>query len=557
MKILVLPSWYPPRGGEFFREHSLALAALGHEVTVLAAIQTSLGQHGIAAWLWGKDIVNRSDEQDTPSHVKKGGSANSNSRRNGEQGLPFGNIDNPDAPEHDNIPVAGGGSEGSSILELDRLGTDDSHEHYIQGGGSFTEVYSHYRTIPLLYRTNIVGWIRHLTREVQLWIGRNGSPGLIQVHSSIWAGVVAARIGRQYNIPYVVTEHRSRFVCNTPEAEQMFRPWHHPLLQEAFSGAARIITVSDALQQKITEIMKGDSRTTTNHPATPRHDHATMQSGHAMPMGEPGIAPGDHGSAIGEPGIAPDNHGSSIGEPGASGIEHGMPGVGPENIQGHPTLGKEKHITTQGLPITTIPNMVDTGYFCPAPAEKDKPVEPFVFFSLAFLEPVKGFDNLISAFNILNSKFPHRFRLVIGGDGSQRQVLGAMVARLGLQAVVTFTGGLTREEVRRYYRSSHAFVLASRFEAFGVVFIEAMACGIPVIATRSGGPETFIGPDSGMLVNADCPEELAAAMEEMAGNYAAYNPEHIRLQTINHFSRQAIARKYGDIYKVVLDEQPK
>jgi L-malate glycosyltransferase len=466
MKILVLPSWYPPRGGEFFREHSLALAALGHEVTVLAAIQTSLGRHGMVAWIRGKDVVIRNDvytyNDDKDSQAQQ---------------------------------LVGGGS----------------------GGGSFTEVYSHYRTIPFLYRANIVGWIRYVTRAVQQWIDRNGPPGLIQVHSSIWAGVVAARIGRQYNIPYVVTEHRSRFVFNTPEAEQMFRPWHYPLLQEAFAGAARIITVSDALQQKIAGIMKGDSRTMTNHPATRRHDHG-------MPDSEPTVPPGDHG----------------------------MPDSGPEKMPGLATLGDEGHNNTKSLPITTIPNMVDTKYFCPAPA--GKPTAPFQFFSLAYLEPVKGFDTLIEAFNILNIKFPHRFRLVIGGDGSQRQVLGAMVARLGLQAVIEFTGALTHEEVRKRYRTSHVFVLASRFEAFGVVFIEAMSCGLPVIATRSGGPETFIGPDCGLLVNADRPEELATAMEQLAANYDAYIPEQIRLQTINRFSRQAIARKYAAIYEEIMTE---
>lgn len=416
MKILVLPSWYPPRGGEFFREHSQALAAEGLDVTVLASIQTSVRKHGLKPFFWGTDFPQKT----TDANISP---------------------------------------------------------------GSFQEVRSLYRTIPLLHKANIMGWISHMGNLTKRWIRENGLPDLVQVHSSIWAGVAAAQINKTTGVPYVITEHRSRFVCNTPEARQMFLPWHNPLLKEAFSGAARIITVSDALQSKITSIMGDDDLT-----------HSRIKP-----------------------------HAASI-----------------ENTN-------QKIHLSEAKKTITIPNMVDTRFFSPAP---HRPAEkPFVFFSLAHLEPVKGIDTLLNAMHILTRKHPGKFHLQIGGDGSQRRSLEIQTTNLNLHNSVTFLGALNREEVRKQLHASHAFVLPSRFEAFGVVFIEAMACGLPVIAAKSGGPESFIEKECGSIVNPDNPDQLAAAMEEMAERYDDYNRDHIWQNTINKYSPKAIAGRYIRIYK--------
>lgn len=416
MKILVLPSWYPPRGGEFFREHSQALAAEGLDVAVLACIQTSIRKHGLTPFLFGTDFPQKT----TDTNISP---------------------------------------------------------------GTFHEIRSLYRTIPFLQKANIMGWISHLTRLTKRWISENGMPDLIQVHSSIWAGVAAAQIKKLTGVPYVITEHRSRFVYNTTEARQMFLPWHNPLLKEAFSGAAQIITVSDALQNKIISIMDNDD---------PTHDRIKIHP------------------------------------------------------SGKQDTGRNNHSFRTKIPIT-IPNMVDTRFFNPAPHVPVK--KPFVFFSLAHLEPVKGTETLIDAMHILTRKHAGKFHLMIGGNGSQRSLLEIQTKNLNLHDSVTFMGALTREEVRKQLHASHAFVLPSRFEAFGVVFIEAMACGLPVIAAKSGGPESFIEKACGTIVNPDNPDQLAAAMEEMAERYDEYNRDHIWQYTINKFSPKAIAAKYIRVYK--------
>lgn len=419
MKVLVLPSWYPPRGGEFFREHSRALAAEGLEVYVLFAAQTSLGKHGLKTFLTGNDIQ----------------------------------------PYYEDINT---------------------------GNGSFCEIKDIYRSIPLLYKANVAGWIDKTCSMAFRWIRDNGLPDLIQVHSSIWAGVAAARVSLKTGVPYIITEHRSRFVCNTPEARNMFLPWHGPMLRQAFSEATGIVTVSDALQKTIINMLESQA-------------HAKGK----YRLSEPLIRPS------------------------------------PETV--------EKRFMKE---IVTIPNMVDTRFF--HPAKQPPPPSPFMFFTLAHLEPVKGIDLLLEAMSILDKRHPGKYRLTIGGDGSQSTVLKEQAQKLGVNDVISFTGALSRDQVKAYMHRSHAFVLPSHFEAFGVVFIEAMACGLPVIATRSGGPETFIGKDVGIIVDAGNTAQLVTAMEQLAENIHAFSRDEIWNHTITHYSPKAIAGRYIALYEKLI-----
>ena len=78
--------------------------------------------------------------------------------------------------------------------------------------------------------------------------------------------------------------------------------------------------------------------------------------------------------------------------------------------------------------------------------------------------------------------------------------LEALVQEKALTEQVTFLGSLTREQVRQEVSEADAFVLSSEYETFGVVVIEALALGKPVIATRCGGPESIVVPSVGYLV---------------------------------------------------------
>jgi glycosyltransferase involved in cell wall biosynthesis len=144
---------------------------------------------------------------------------------------------------------------------------------------------------------------------------------------------------------------------------------------------------------------------------------------------------------------------------------------------------------------------------------------------------------------------------VIGGDGPERSKLEQLAERKNLGAKTTFLGLLSREQVAAHLQQAHAFVLASHFEAFGVVYIEAMASGLPVLATRAGGPESFIRESEGLLVEPQNHEALAIAMEELFENYHTFNPEAIRQYAKKHFGGESVARQYIELFKGIIKKQ--
>jgi glycosyltransferase involved in cell wall biosynthesis len=159
---------------------------------------------------------------------------------------------------------------------------------------------------------------------------------------------------------------------------------------------------------------------------------------------------------------------------------------------------------------TVLGNVVDVDYFTlptRLPART-----PFIFLGIASLEPHKAFDLLIRA-------FARKFRghanieLHIGGDGPDRRALESLARELGVEQKVRFLGFLSHERVRDAMWSANAFVLSSHTETFGVVLIEALCTGLPVIATRSGGPEDIVNSEVGVLVPAGDEEGLSDALE--------------------------------------------
>ena len=97
--------------------------------------------------------------------------------------------------------------------------------------------------------------------------------------------------------------------------------------------------------------------------------------------------------------------------------------------------------------------------------------------------------------------------------------LRAVASEEGIGDAVTFTGKVDQAELPTYYNAADVFVLASYYESFGLVALEAMACGVPVIASRVGGPRTFIRDSlTGYLIPWQCPEPYAQRIEMLLSN---------------------------------------
>lgn len=209
-------------------------------------------------------------------------------------------------------------------------------------------------------------------------------------------------------------------------------------------------------------------------------------------------------------------------------------------------LKKEIELLSKRNDIEVIGNLVDLSIFKIKEKEKN---DKFIFFSLAFLEGEKGFDTLIKAFA---KGFKGKDALLyIGGDGSQRKWLEEVAIENEVKDQVVFLGALARNDVAKWMNKCDCFVLPSRYETFGVVYIEALASGRPVIGALNGGAEDIINDLNGYLVPIDDVKELSNKMLSIYSNIDSYNENEIREDCLNRFSPKVIVNKIIDVYKTV------
>lgn len=201
--------------------------------------------------------------------------------------------------------------------------------------------------------------------------------------------------------------------------------------------------------------------------------------------------------------------------------------------------------------IHVIPNICPFNSEKNISAKKEINKDKFTFFSLALLSKNKGMDILIKAFY---NKFKDNMNITlrIGGDGTEYNNLKSLISELGLESQVILLGSLNRNEVAQEMDNCNCFVLASRYETFGVVFIEALSFGKPVIATKCGGPESIVDNNSGLLVNVDDIEGLSGAMLHMKNNINLYNSDSIIKYCRGRFGEDAVINQIVHIYNSLI-----
>lgn len=312
--------------------------------------------------------------------------------------------------------------------------------------------YKGYNFFPRMYKSYIKFYAFLLNKYINKIQEKEGKFDLIHIHSAFDAGIAYSI--SNINIPYVITEHSSRYdrkIINKREEEMLYR---------AFSKAKKVIAVGTGLSKQIEKYCRNN-----------------------MPI--------------------------------------------------------------------VIPNMVKMINCDNISINKSK--DKFRFFSLAFLNKYKGMDLLIEAF-AKNKDIMDSIELVIGGNGPEKNNLEELTKKLNLEDKITFLGELSREEVNYNIKNSDAFILASRVETFGVVFIEAMAQGKPVIGTKTGGPDTFINDNIGLKVDINDVYGLAKAINYMYKNYNKYDKNYIEKYCRDNFSEKIIVDKLNSIYEEVLGD---
>lgn len=178
--------------------------------------------------------------------------------------------------------------------------------------------------------------------------------------------------------------------------------------------------------------------------------------------------------------------------------------------------------------------------------------EKIRILNVAALVPIKNHMILIEAFHRAFSD-NKKAQLIIGGEGPLLNSLKHKVREYYLNDQVIFLGSLSRQQVLEEMRKCTFFVLPSQFETFGVVIIEALACGKPVIATDCGGPKYILNNCNGIIVPPSDVHALADGMIRMVKNLDSYDTERIRKDCINMFGEKAITEKLISIYNDVVN----
>lgn len=163
---------------------------------------------------------------------------------------------------------------------------------------------------------------------------------------------------------------------------------------------------------------------------------------------------------------------------------------------------------------------------------------------LSFADRYKNIDRLIESIPFLLPSFPG-IKLIIVGDGDDKERLANLVNHLNIQQSVVFAGRIRPQHIAEHLRLASVFVLPSSAEGFGIVFLEALGCGIPVIAgNQDGSSEPLCGGLFGQLVDPDLPlAPVISSMLSRKGPALWFNPHDLSTAVSNEFNTEAFRHK--------------
>lgn len=172
-------------------------------------------------------------------------------------------------------------------------------------------------------------------------------------------------------------------------------------------------------------------------------------------------------------------------------------------------------------------------------------------FTNSYLVPRKNHELLLNVFHLLLQEYPDA-ELVIGGDGPLKDELIQTVTFLGMKDKVIFRGLLSRDEVHEELNKCHIFLLSSLYETFGVVLVEALAVGRPVITTDSGGPCDIVTSKNGIILGSFEAKEMVQKIKMMMEQYDQYDQDEIPEDCLRRFGEDTIINQIQESYNRVL-----
>jgi glycosyltransferase involved in cell wall biosynthesis len=218
------------------------------------------------------------------------------------------------------------------------------------------------------------------------------------------------------------------------------------------------------------------------------------------------------------------------------------------------------HFTGESDRLRVVPVGVDGSVFTPLPDGRHPKPHQIVYVGRLHFK--KGVDVLLNVMRQLIERRPQVRLVLVGGDlyyrhyRLQEEQLRRMAQDLGLQNHVEFVGMKPPHEVAQYVRESALLVLPSRSESFGATLVEALACGVPVVATRCGGPEDIVNDEVGVLVPKEDPDALVAGLEAVLDRRGEYAADKLRAYALENFSWERVAQQTVHLYRAAVQRFP-
>ena len=209
-----------------------------------------------------------------------------------------------------------------------------------------------------------------------------------------------------------------------------------------------------------------------------------------------------------------------------------------------------EYMKNNGIDCKVLPNLVDTEIF----KKNRKKIKELKLITVSALRQGKRIDDIIESLKLLIDKHKNiKAKLTVVGDGFLETYYKNRCHELQMDEYVDFVGRKTKEEISDLLIQHNIFVIASEKETFCIPGIEALASGMPVIATKSLGPEEYIDESCGKLVEVGNPKELAKAIYEVYLKLDKYDVEHLR-SIASRYSKEEVANKAIKIYKEILNK---
>ena len=191
-----------------------------------------------------------------------------------------------------------------------------------------------------------------------------------------------------------------------------------------------------------------------------------------------------------------------------------------------------------------LPNVVDTNLFKPIPHHNEVPK---IVHVSCFEDKSKNISGLLEALKMMKDKGV-AYQAVLIGEGMDLDAMIQRSVELGLTDCVRFTGLLQGQALVNELATGDFFVLPSHYETGGIVLLEAMACGLPVVATKVGALPEIVNEQNGLLVPDGDVKALAEAMEQCCSTYMNYNGEELRRRIVGRYSKEEVGKFIHQLY---------